>query len=116
MPSTPEELEFLALDRRNRIDQANTLERNAQVQQMGEIYSQASEVIIWLGDALDDSCLLEDVCHVADLGDKCAKDDILMRRAALYDVFLRPWYTRLWVCNLRTKFFPNLPCVASKCS
>jgi hypothetical protein len=31
------------------IDQTNTTERNHQVQQMGQIYSNAEEVIIWLG-------------------------------------------------------------------
>ncbi|KAF2246901.1 HET-domain-containing protein, partial [Trematosphaeria pertusa] len=37
------------------IDQANTAERNHQVQQMGQIYSEAQKVIIWLGkeDGLD---------------------------------------------------------------
>ncbi|KAH7074072.1 heterokaryon incompatibility protein-domain-containing protein, partial [Paraphoma chrysanthemicola] len=32
------------------IDQASIQERNHQVQQMGRIYSQAQEVIVWLGD------------------------------------------------------------------
>jgi hypothetical protein len=32
------------------IDQGNNLERNLQVQQMGRIYSSASEVVAWLGD------------------------------------------------------------------
>ncbi|KAJ4295422.1 hypothetical protein N0V90_007434 [Kalmusia sp. IMI 367209] len=31
------------------IDQDNTAERNHQVQQMGEVYSKAAEVLIWLG-------------------------------------------------------------------
>ena len=32
------------------IDQANTFERNHQVQHMGEIYSHAKEVVVWLED------------------------------------------------------------------
>ncbi|OAL43075.1 heterokaryon incompatibility, partial [Pyrenochaeta sp. DS3sAY3a] len=32
------------------IDQQNTQERNHQVQQMGNIYSRAKTVLLWLGD------------------------------------------------------------------
>ena len=32
------------------IDQNNAVERNHQVQQMGKIYSEATEVTAWLGD------------------------------------------------------------------
>jgi hypothetical protein len=37
------------------IDQSQVLERNHQVAQMHEIYAEAEKVVIWLGDASDDS-------------------------------------------------------------
>ena len=79
------------------INQANNTERNAQVQRMGEIYSQADEVIIWLGDAPDGSCSLADGCHLGNLGKECTRDDIRENRASIFDVFERPWFNRLWV-------------------
>jgi len=36
------------------IDQSNVLEKNCQVSQMGAIYSQASTLLIWLGDASEE--------------------------------------------------------------
>jgi hypothetical protein len=42
------------------IDQSNELERGHQVQQMCKIYSQAEEVIVWLGQATDETDLFMD--------------------------------------------------------
>jgi ankyrin repeat protein len=42
------------------IDQSNKLERGHQVQQMCKIYSQAEEVIVWLGQATDETDLFMD--------------------------------------------------------
>jgi hypothetical protein len=40
------------------IDQSNTAERNQQVQQMGEVYSLAQTVLVWMGDDVEIENLL----------------------------------------------------------
>lgn len=42
------------------IDQENTLERNHQVQQMGQIYEHAQHVVVWLGNKPDTASFLKE--------------------------------------------------------
>ena len=46
------------------INQNDIPERNAQVQIMGDIYEQADEVVIWLGEEADNSSLAFDLIHL----------------------------------------------------
>jgi hypothetical protein len=46
------------------IDQSNIVERNVQVGIMRDIYIQASNVLVWLGEETDDSHLALDLISV----------------------------------------------------
>ncbi|KAL8771407.1 MAG: hypothetical protein Q9209_003075 [Squamulea sp. 1 TL-2023] len=91
------------------IDQANTTEKNKQVQQMRRIYQNAWRVVIWLGSEADDSNIamaavermggsfdpaimrLEDACDVPDV----PVSDPAWH--ALGKLFRRSWYKRIWI-------------------
>lgn len=63
------------------IDQTNVVERNHQVELMGDIYSGAREVLVWLGDAADESdYLMERIENIKSEAPHfpwkcCSKDD-----------------------------------------
>jgi hypothetical protein len=63
------------------IDQDNVAEKNAQVQQMDEIYSNSNRVLIWLGKATD----ISDVC-IAFTNSLSQQPDNLLRDIASMDV------------------------------
>ena len=83
------------------INQDDNNERNVQVALMGGIYSGASEVCVWLGDAGDYSDLaLSFVSRVVNLDDF---DRLVADRrtphewTALSDLMKREWFSRRWV-------------------
>ncbi|MCJ1280944.1 hypothetical protein MMC26_000262 [Xylographa opegraphella] len=85
------------------IDQLNDKEKGGQIQMMGEIYKGASRVLVWLGQAAEDSDLamslipkintitLDDVPFSIEDDEKRKAWDALLR------LFRRPWWTRCWV-------------------
>ncbi|KAH7079908.1 heterokaryon incompatibility protein-domain-containing protein [Paraphoma chrysanthemicola] len=104
------------------INQASTQERNHQVQIMGNIYSNAKEVIIWLGPVDKNDLYLRAVLgamqfHFSDenrstvtffdyilsvialMSEQIASpedpQEILL--AVLHPIVSRPWFTRIWV-------------------
>lgn len=94
------------------IDQSNTMERRHQVTLMGQIYSRAQSVTVWLGPEADESGLLEEflpeakkvMCTV--LNGHLPGDDFMRLTAtkhnspkwrALDKFFARPWFFRTWV-------------------
>ncbi|KAI0151766.1 HET-domain-containing protein [Xylariaceae sp. FL1272] len=102
------------------IDQENAPERGQQVQRIGEIFSLADEVIIWLGPSFEDSHLA--IATVKDLGelviftlddwyfwkpgyngDRTVLHQIDGRNlhpeslSALRKLYASPYFTRLWV-------------------
>lgn len=102
------------------INQQDNAEKGPQVGKMGDIYSKASQVVVWLGPAQDDSHLAMEVMR--DLGSQIkmnwhddaiesapgASDLTLSDRSAevpvkgelwrpIYDLLTRPWFDRLWV-------------------
>lgn len=78
------------------IDQTNVGERNAQVQLMGEIYSGASEVIIWLGlesqSTIDAFEALHNLPHLIVTG---AGPERYCR--GLCDLFKNDYWSRTWI-------------------
>ncbi|KAI8315340.1 hypothetical protein K4K61_002052 [Colletotrichum sp. SAR11_59] len=81
------------------IDQSTHGERNQQVMIMGDIYRSASQVVVWLGVAADDSHLVFE--HLKDKSAKkswpnVAKPTPRLRRAWLA-LITRPWFFRTWV-------------------
>jgi hypothetical protein len=86
------------------IDQGNQEERNEQVKLMGEIYSKATIVKIWLGEASDDSKLAFDFAREfeviapnlrlgSDVLDSVPKEHF----KDLINLVCRPWFERVWV-------------------
>ncbi|KAH8197453.1 hypothetical protein TruAng_008384 [Truncatella angustata] len=86
------------------IDQENIPEKGAQINQMREIYTQASDVIIWLGDQLADASLaFETLRHISELGKYNAQEATSRTVGtaegwqAVENLFRREWFERIWV-------------------
>ena len=90
------------------INQEDVEERNSQVRQMIEIYRKAKKVLVWLGDARDDSEWAMDIVPQLDKlesrknlleishGEECLRK--LMRYYfALLALYSRPWFLRTWI-------------------
>lgn len=103
------------------IDQSNVAERGHQVGQMGDVYREAEQVLIWLGPSSYENKILMDFLRALyrdssrqkDAGDlsqaqenwlsaqqdagigRAALDDI--RRQALTSLLEEPWFTRVWI-------------------
>jgi len=78
------------------INQDNTKERNEQVAMMGEIYAQAKPVLIWLGEASENS---DHDFHLVSriAGGAKVPDEVLENTFAFYmELVEREWFTRLW--------------------
>jgi hypothetical protein len=89
------------------IDQLNKDERATQVRIMGQIYSRAMSVAIWLGPEADDSALavqlLEQVAHNVVSPQRIQSLRKYPDSAALFELFKRDYWKRLWVsyCMVR---------------
>jgi heterokaryon incompatibility protein (HET) len=96
------------------IDQSNLQERSSQVSVMGDIYSTAKEVSVWLGKASEDSHLVfEYLTRLAEWArwqrenEALTKEEKTQRKPelrrdeliALYKLFCRPYWSRVWVCQ-----------------
>lgn len=81
------------------INQQNLGERNHQVELMGKIYLQATEVVIWLGLARDDSDLAMDqfkaISQSITLGKPVGRP--MMRAEAILSWCRRTYWRRMWV-------------------
>ncbi|KAH0490042.1 hypothetical protein TgHK011_001527 [Trichoderma gracile] len=79
------------------IDQTNMEERGEQIQHMAEIYSKASRVLVWLGEAADGSNrALKQIRMSADE----EQQNLLLTeedRQAILAILQRPWFRRIWV-------------------
>ena len=74
------------------INQANQKEKGYQIQSMAKIYSQANRVIVWLGEAEDDSDQALEAIRVGP-GKKSTKEwDNGMVSHAVLAVLQRPWF------------------------
>ncbi|KAF2459195.1 heterokaryon incompatibility, partial [Lineolata rhizophorae] len=82
------------------IDQSNADERNHQVSLMKEIYFNASEVLIYMGESVENFELISRLSWPGSNQKACLRDGADERRASLKAVkeFLsRRWFTRVWV-------------------
>jgi hypothetical protein len=82
------------------IDQSNIPEQSHQITLMSDIYSQASGVVVYLGESSADSDLAIDcIIHYDDPEPGSlltyGRSDALVE--ALYNLFRRPWFGRVWV-------------------
>jgi hypothetical protein len=81
------------------IDQSDTAERGQQVRLMGKIFANATIVVVWLGEAEDESYqaleALQLVAHKSS-----SSPDLLTHQhhqQALVKLLRRPWFRRVWV-------------------
>ncbi|KAI0026083.1 heterokaryon incompatibility protein-domain-containing protein [Xylariomycetidae sp. FL0641] len=87
------------------IDQKNTKERNHQVTMMQDIYSSASNTIIYLGGLTPLAAEILDAAAsmgpksipLLKLQDEDARDLPSVLEALAVDVLMRPWFRRAWV-------------------
>jgi hypothetical protein len=79
------------------INQTKNEEKEDQIQFMAEIYGQANRVLVWVGDAADDSDLALEAIRVAG-GKKITNSSIdKTLRQAVLALLERPWFRRIWV-------------------
>jgi Heterokaryon incompatibility protein (HET) len=90
------------------INQKDDEEKTSQVQQMSRVYSQAQDVIVWLGKdvskvtaALDFMRKCQTELQNADQETitRLLEDDSHPCWDAVSDFFGRPWFSRVWVCQ-----------------
>jgi hypothetical protein len=89
------------------IDQTNTPEKNAQVQQMTRIYEGAKRVLVWLGGAGDQSDTAFDLLESFGSPNSQRFAKLVVRSflsqskvngcSALARLLARPWWTRAWI-------------------
>ncbi|KAF3074268.1 hypothetical protein CFAM422_003475 [Trichoderma lentiforme] len=78
------------------IDQTSVEERGEQIQYMAEIYSKANRVIVWLGEAADNSDqALKSIRMAADEERRSFQKDT--DQQAVLAILERPWFRRIWV-------------------
>ena len=79
------------------INQPNTMERNHQVQMMGNIYKDAERVIVWLGPAKGGSAFaMKALVEPQSLMERAAKFD-KFEHASISALCERSYWTRVWV-------------------
>lgn len=75
------------------INQSDDQEKNHQVRQMRDIYSQASRVLIWLGTSDHDiEVAMTHLCR-----SRAERERTEKPMAGLIKIFSNPWWTRMWV-------------------
>ena len=84
------------------IDQDDITERNEQVPKMDQIYGQAVQVCIWLGEGNPESKMALDfikskVLSLWKFDELCENTDFAPHWAALIRLMSRPWFSRRWV-------------------
>ena len=78
------------------INQSNVEERNAQVQMMGEIYAHANPVLIWLGEATDESNEAFDLMSATEAEEDITDEAGRRIFSLCFELVKREWFTRLW--------------------
>lgn len=80
------------------INQADTKERNEQVSLMGEIYSMASPVVVWLGESFDGCVEAFDLMSkVVSVDESEITEEMSSIMFSFYiQLAEREWFTRLW--------------------
>jgi hypothetical protein len=93
------------------IRQEDEEEKEKQIQSMAKIYGQANRVVVWLGEAADDSDLALEEIRIRAAGDNKSKNSLDSGRTqqAVLALLQRPWFRRIWVWeqildNICTKY------------
>jgi hypothetical protein len=80
------------------IHQKDDKEKFQQIQHMYQVYSRANRVLVWLGDAADDSSQAFDDIRIA-AEDQVPVDLDAKRQFAASKLLQRPWFERMWVSD-----------------
>jgi hypothetical protein len=79
------------------INQENRKEKEQQIQFMAKIYGHASHVIVWLGEAADNSNIALEAIRISG-GKKYTNSSINTKtQQAVLALLQRPWFRRMWV-------------------
>lgn len=79
------------------IDQENQKEKEYQIQFMAKIYSQANRVVVWLGEAADNSDLALEAIRVVGAKKPTHSSENKTIQPAILSLLQRPWFQRIWV-------------------
>jgi hypothetical protein len=79
------------------IDQSNNIEKSYQIPLMAEIYAKASRVIVWLGEAQDDSTQALEAIRTAAASVMSRSAAPKLPEQAISALLDRPWFRRIWV-------------------
>ncbi|CZR52125.1 related to heterokaryon incompatibility protein [Phialocephala subalpina] len=79
------------------INQENKQEKEQQIQFMAEIYAQANRVVVWLGEAADNSDQALEVIRVSGGMEPTSSSNNKMIQQAIIALLDRPWFRRIWV-------------------
>ncbi|KAK4228437.1 hypothetical protein QBC38DRAFT_152558 [Podospora fimiseda] len=74
-------------------------ERSQQVQAMAKIYAQATRVVVWLGESINDSDQALEEIRVAGaaVGLSSSTKPAIIHKQAILALLMRPWFRRFWV-------------------
>lgn len=78
------------------INQANITEKEQQILLMGKIYGQANRVVVWLGEAADNSDQALEEIRIAG-GEMSSNSSNEEATKAVLALLGRPWFERIWV-------------------
>jgi hypothetical protein len=73
------------------INQRDIFEKTYQVQMMGNIFSSASNILVWLGDTADGSDFIFDTIRSQNIDER----DVLQFVHSLWKLYTRPWFDRI---------------------
>jgi Heterokaryon incompatibility protein (HET) len=83
------------------INQQNHVEKGSQIPRIADIYNQATNVRVWLGEEKENSeVALKFIRRVLNLGqlDQLVQDELTPNEwAAFLDLMKRPWFSRRWI-------------------
>jgi hypothetical protein len=80
------------------VNQNNASEKEQQIRSMAKIYALASRVVVWLGDAAEDSDqALEEIRLVGGLKKSSNSSSPKMASQAVLALLRRRWFRRIWV-------------------
>ncbi|KAE8373910.1 heterokaryon incompatibility protein-domain-containing protein [Aspergillus bertholletiae] len=79
------------------IKQDDDAEKERQIQAMGKIYAQANQVVVWLGDEVDNSSEAIETIREKAAGSYGILGNISINDAAFNKLCERPWFRRIWV-------------------
>jgi hypothetical protein len=79
------------------IDQEKEQEKEQQIQFMAKIYAQANRVVVWLGEAADNSDRALEEIRVAGGKEFTNSSNNEMIQQAIIALLNRPWFRRIWV-------------------